>query len=1312
MVKSEGSVSGGARASTSEPERLVGRVLEQSAASKGKYVALAVLLPRVGAVRMLELCPSFVEQLVWAVGVRGNVSGQAVSLLLQFLKAMSTEVSRRSVGASMPAAGASSVEKPSSATAAAGAEAGVVPPTAAAAAKASSCSGSALTMCRSCWVKPAATALMQEELWSRSRVAAYLLPEVFKVDPGSVSDLFLEVRSRSHEGGERERGSQLFMGTGSMEDDDAVEPNVRRMWAMIEVARYARKCGATGHLSVIAVTDAAGMLQLEEVKWAALHVDETLRMSALSLLCIDVRVTTVPPPAETALLKEVLPYSLKVFGAQNRQALLRAIQARFCEKFAEGCSIFGTLLVRMRETVRVCGKELDGSRDTVGDHRRQRKYARHNEGDAEYGISGPSGSRAEKAAGPAETPSETIERVEAFLSWLCQEVLKSLYPGCPFEREVLGLELVQLVLSELQPAEGLDVSKQARGTLAHVVSSSLFCRHWVDTLLALLGSSWDRSRSLAYSTLARFPRPLAGYDGLAGATRLSAQGLRSSGSGRQRESDRGALILRLVFGSYTRGLGVRVPLMATEVVAAGRSGVDADSCADFGSEGAGRSCDEDVALEGEDAAACFLEELCGVLSLRLEGMQRSFDEALRHRTAEASHAASRDNAATTEASSATSLPHGLLLAAHHVLLDSKPPVKGAGRAGGADSGGRARRGAKPRRKDGTMTEGVVHWERRRNAAGLLLEQAFRALRLSLLIVGEHGGGEEDSDGDDDDGDNNVPATNDPLDGGKAGGKPRSSISVNANGHMGMVFLDKRHSISTKPAAEFISTDEQDATTAAARKHDLTRKTQGEMETVASGKQTTDAAQRSAIEGQRAVVGAWLLAKEACRFLATVVAASPLPSAGSGRATVAACAGGDGADGGLKGAQGTGEPSDSLLAEADVSAIGETLLTTLLSLKHMGCVASAQAALQGVCEALLHSGRQNASLICLPSIWLDQLLHQLTGDKQEFVLRRSAGLALAFMAILRAEPRSVEPVLLPRCMRHLLVMAVTSATNTDDSTPQAANKSASKPAVTAEIIADARPRHDWKDTVHAMNVLRVVFVDATLADDVGPYVTEATMAAVCGFEHPVWAVRNSSMMLFSSIMQRAVGGAKNAGSPSSGGKRPHSARGAVTAAAFFQQHPKLHPFLLSQLERATYQSAGAEKSDCPQNGAQQRVVLARAEMHPVLYPILLLLARLKAGGENGIAEAEQGEGTLASASCSDQASPTAPFIPLVISCARNPHFLARVASSRALAALIPAAHVSGVMSTLLGRLPKSPEDKTAAANGSNQVHGEKRDVRKL
>lgn len=47
-----------------------------------------------------------------------------------------------------------------------------------------------------------------------------------------------------------------------------------------------------------------------------------------------------------------------------------------------------------------------------------------------------------------------------------------------------------------------------------------------------------------------------------------------------------------------------------------------------------------------------------------------------------------------------------------------------------------------------------------------------------------------------------------------------------------------------------------------------------------------------------------------------------------------------------------------------------------------CSRLSQAALQAVCEALLHSGRRNTSLLGLPSIWMEQLLRQLTGEKQE------------------------------------------------------------------------------------------------------------------------------------------------------------------------------------------------------------------------------------------------------------------------------------------------------------------------------------------
>ena len=40
----------------------------------------------------MRLCPSLVKQVVWAVGIRGNVSGQAASLLLELVDALKKEV--------------------------------------------------------------------------------------------------------------------------------------------------------------------------------------------------------------------------------------------------------------------------------------------------------------------------------------------------------------------------------------------------------------------------------------------------------------------------------------------------------------------------------------------------------------------------------------------------------------------------------------------------------------------------------------------------------------------------------------------------------------------------------------------------------------------------------------------------------------------------------------------------------------------------------------------------------------------------------------------------------------------------------------------------------------------------------------------------------------------------------------------------------------------------------------------------------------------------------------------------------------------
>ena len=57
-------------------------------------------------------------------------------------------------------------------------------------------------------------------------------------------------------------------------------------------------------------------------------------------------------------------------------------------------------------------------------------------------------------------------------------------------------------------------------------------------------------------------------------------------------------------------------------------------------------------------------------------------------------------------------------------------------------------------------------------------------------------------------------------------------------------------------------------------------------------------------------------------------------------------------------------------------------------------------------------------------------------------------------------------------------------------------------------------------MHALNVLLLVFNDACLAEDLHTYISPVLRAAIHGFKHHNWAVRNSSMMVYAAVVRRA------------------------------------------------------------------------------------------------------------------------------------------------------------------------------------------------
>lgn len=113
-----------------------------------------------------------------------------------------------------------------------------------------------------------------------------------------------------------------------------------------------------------------------------------------------------------------------------------------------------------------------------------------------------------------------------------------------------------------------------------------------------------------------------------------------------------------------------------------------------------------------------------------------------------------------------------------------------------------------------------------------------------------------------------------------------------------------------------------------------------------------------------------------------------------------------------------------------------------------------------------------------------------GDQQLF-LRQSAGFALGFIALFRAEPNNRALELLPLAMERLFQFAN--------------DKSVS-----------------WVSQVHAINIMKFVFEDSTLRDHVDGFLTQGFHTAIRGFSNNEWSVRNSSLNLFAAISKRALG----------------------------------------------------------------------------------------------------------------------------------------------------------------------------------------------
>ncbi|KAJ8248320.1 hypothetical protein GJAV_G00240740 [Gymnothorax javanicus] len=334
---------------------------------------------------------------------------------------------------------------------------------------------------------------------------------------------------------------------------------------------------------------------------------------------------------------------------------------------------------------------------------------------------------------------------------------------------------------------------------------------------------------------------------------------------------------------------------------------------------------------------------------------------------------------------------------------------------------------------------------------------------------------------------------------------------------------------------------------------------------------------------------------------------------------------------------TGEGQESgVITEEQVEGVGRYFREQLLQSRHRGAFELAYVGFVRLTAMLCRSGSRR--LQQLPSHWLKEVLEEVKSSDPSSKLcatRRSAGIPFYIQALLSSEPKSSSCSLLKMTMKELTSLATPN--------PQLPTN------------------HSTVPQVHALNILRALYRDTRLGENIVPFVSDGVQAAVLGFTSPVWAVRNSSTLLFSTLITRIFGVKR--------GKDEHSKKNRMTGREFFTRFPTLYPFLLGQLEEA----AGSVDSDS-----------GEVKLHPSLFLLLLILGRLYPSPMDG----------------SSSPLGLASFMPFIIRCGRSAVYRTRVMAARALVPFVLVTQVPSTIRALLESLPL----ELGPGTQQNHIHG--------
>ena len=569
--------------------RVASQLIERGAHSKGRYVPLAALVPKMGARKLLEIRPNLLEESLDAMR-DDSVCCAAGTLIKELSAALLCEMeSEERESANLGIEPGTPSQTPPSERWVIGNGKGKKGDTDKGRARGRDevCirtgGGAALNKWREWWIPVTLSALLRPGR-ERAGCAQYALPHLMRQDAASIvfllEGLKKEVDEEADEADEGQTkeadksqttkeaaGDPTAMdpmatfkipGVKDDEDDDGSDTgdgsddsgdgsdDERRSAALVALLKRARAASLldpdTGVAFVCESVSIASGIQMppgqtkypvDERMLAAATVcrDRGTCKEALELLCLDGKRSSLPGLLELRLLRRALPCAMRGESAAFRNALgtmIRGLLGRI--KVGQG---------RVAVNLRAKGK----------------------------GSKLPGGFACES---DFESSVIAAELAGEFVEWLIDLSLASTYPGAPYERKYMALDMLNAVAETWGVGtlddDGLDAALESSEDLRRAIKleTSPYVRCLgADVTTSLLGAlvdSWDRLRVSAFTLLSRHPAPLQGVttvDEFAARARWALGLLRSP---RVRESDAAALLMRLLLRKYAVDLGWDVTL--------------------------------------------------------------------------------------------------------------------------------------------------------------------------------------------------------------------------------------------------------------------------------------------------------------------------------------------------------------------------------------------------------------------------------------------------------------------------------------------------------------------------------------------------------------------------------------------------------------------------------------------------------------------------------------------------------------------------------------------------------------------------------